>query len=139
MQLELRAIGNVGRRLPFHEELTLGGVVDLRGYAVDRIRGDTRFVYRTEYSLPLAKWRFFAFRAIGFWDSGYITLNFPRPNGDRDYLPAQRDGEYWRNDVGVGLRIYVKAIVLPLLGLDFAYGIEGKSSEVYFQVGLTDF
>ena len=44
-----------------------------------------------------------------------------------------------RNDVGVGLRIYVKAVVLPLLGLDFGYGLEGHSPELYFEVGLTDF
>jgi hypothetical protein len=29
--------------------------------------------------------------------------------------------------------------VLPLLGLDVGYGIEGKSPELYFEVGLTDF
>lgn len=138
-QLELRGIANVGRHLPFHEELTLGGVVDLRGYAVDRFRGDTRYVFRTEYSVPIAKWKFFAFRAVGFWDSGYITFNFPRETPDRNYLPSQLAGEYWRNDVGVGLRVYVGAVVLPLLGFDVAYGIEGESPAVYFEIGLTDF
>jgi hypothetical protein len=29
--------------------------------------------------------------------------------------------------------------VLPLLGLDVGYGIEGRRPEVYFEVGLTDF
>jgi outer membrane protein assembly factor BamA len=138
-QLELRAIGNIGYHLPFHEDLTIGGAPDLRGYAVDRYRGDTRLVYRTEYSVPLAKWRSFAFRAIGFWDSGYAAFNFPRQGDDRDYLPTQLEGSFWRNDVGAGLRIYVGAVVLPLLGLDFAYGIEGRSTEVYFELGLTDF
>ena len=138
-QLELRTIFNVGHHLPFHEELSLGGVVDLRGYAVDRYRGDTRFVYRTEYSVPIGSWRSFAFRAIGFWDAGYVAFNFPRPGGDRDYLPTQLAGGLWRNDVGVGLRIYVGAVVLPLLGLDLAYGIEARSPEVYFELGLTDF
>jgi len=132
-QLELRAIANVGYHLP------IGGASDLRGYAVDRYRGDTRLVYRTEYSVPLAKWRSLAFRAIGFWDSGYAAFHFPRPGDDRDYLPTQLEGEFWRNDVGGGLRIYVGAVVLPLLGLDLAYGIEGRSTEVYFELGLTDF
>ncbi|HWU90450.1 MAG TPA: hypothetical protein VN253_24465, partial [Kofleriaceae bacterium] len=125
--------------LPFHEELSLGGAVDLRGYAVDRYRGDTRLVYRTEYSVPIARWRSFAFRTIGFWDTGYIAFHVPRPGGDRDYLPAPLEGGLWRNDVGAGLRVYVGAVVLPLLGLDLAYGIEARSPEVYFELGLTDF
>lgn len=138
-QLQLRAIGNAGYHLPFHEDTSLGGATDLRGYAVDRYRGDTRLVFRTEYSVPIAKWRSFAFRALGFWDSGYIAFHFPRPGDDRDYLPTQLGTSFLRNDVGAGLRVYVGAIVLPLLGLDLAYGLEGRSPEVYFQLGLTDF
>jgi hypothetical protein len=45
----------------------------------------------------------------------------------------------WRNGVGAGLRVYIKAVVLPLLGLDVAYGIEARAPELYFQLGLTDF
>ncbi len=139
-QLELRTLFNAGHHLPIHEELTLGGTVDLRGYAVEQFRGDVRAVFRTEYSLPITKWKFFAFRAIGFFDSGYIGYQFRAPDGRRDYLPGQGDNASWfRNDVGLGLRIYVKAIVLPLLGLDLGYGIEGRSPALYFQVGLTDF
>ena len=138
-QLELRLLANAGYHLPFHEETSLGGVTDLRGYAVDRYRGDTRLVFRTEYSVPIAKWRSFAFRAIGFWDTGYIAFKFPRPGDDRDYLPTQLETSFRRNDVGAGVRVYVGAVVLPLLGLDVAYGIEGRSTEVYFQLGLTDF
>ena len=139
-ELELRHQLQVGRHLPFNEEFTLGGVSDLRGYNIDQFRGDTRATFRVEYSVPLVKWRFFAFRAIGFWDSGYIGFHFRDPSGKRDYLASQGDGaHYYRNDVGAGLRIYVSSIVLPLLGLDFGYGIEGHSPEVYFEVGLTDF
>jgi len=139
-QFELRGHFNAGRHLPMHEELTLGGTIDLRGYAIDQFRGDLRTMARAEYSLPITKWKFFAFRAIGFWDNGYISYQFRKPDGHRDYLPNQHDGaSYVRNDVGVGFRVYVKAIVLPLLGFDLAYGIEGKAPEIYFQVGLTDF
>lgn len=136
-QLELRALGTLGRRLPFHEDTTLGGATDLRGYAVDRFRGDTRFVGRAEYSVPITAWRSLAFRALAFWDSGYIALRSPR-RGDRDYLATQRDPVF-RNDFGAGLRIYVGAVVLPLLGLDVAYAVEGRVTELYFQLGLTDF
>ncbi|MEJ7600594.1 MAG: BamA/TamA family outer membrane protein [Kofleriaceae bacterium] len=139
-QLELRTNLQVGRHLPFHEELTLGGVADLRGYEIDRFRGDRRALVRAEYSVPLAQWNWLALRGIGFWDAGYMAYRNRRPGGDRDYLETQRDGASWfRNDVGAGLRVYLKSIVLPLLGLDIAYGIESRKPQVYFELGLTDF
>ena len=137
-ELELRGLVSAGRHMPLHEDLTLGGVSDLRGYDVDQFRGDTRAVARAEYSVPLFKWRFLAFRAIGFYDTGYVGFHNRRPS-DRDYLPNQTGAGYRRSDVGAGLRIYLNNIVLPLLGLDLGYGIEGHSPQVYFEVGLTDF
>jgi outer membrane protein assembly factor BamA len=137
-ELELRGLFSAGRHLPLHEELTLGGIPDLRGYDVDQFHGDTRAVARVEYSVPLFQWRFLAFRAIGFYDAGYLGFYNRRPT-DRDYLPGQKTAGYWRSDVGGGLRIYLNNIVLPLLGLDLGYGIEGHSPEIYFEVGLTDF
>ncbi|HEU4731100.1 MAG TPA: BamA/TamA family outer membrane protein [Kofleriaceae bacterium] len=136
-ELELRVHGNVGRHLPLHEDLTLGGVSDLRGYDVDQFRGDVRGVFRAEYSVPLFKWRFLAFRALGFYDTGYVGFHSRRD--DRVFLPNQLGDGYVRSDVGGGLRIYLNNIVLPLLGLDLGYGIEGHSPEIYFEVGLTDF
>jgi outer membrane protein insertion porin family len=138
-QLEFRTSVGIGRHLPFHEELTLGGVVDLRGYPVDMFRGDRRAAGRVEYSLQLAKWWMFSFRAIGFFDAGYVGFHWRDPS-TRNYLPTQHDGAHWiRSDVGGGLRVYVGNIVLPLLGLDYAYGLEGKRRELYFEIGLTDF
>jgi outer membrane protein insertion porin family len=137
-ELELRGIFNAGRHLPLHEDLTLGGVSDLRGYDVDQFRGDVRTLLRAEYSVPLFKWRFLAFRALGFFDSGYVGFH-SRRGSDRDFLPNERSAGYVRNDVGGGLRVYLNNIVLPLLGLDLGYGIEGHSPEIYFEVGLTDF
>ncbi|MBX3161219.1 MAG: BamA/TamA family outer membrane protein [Deltaproteobacteria bacterium] len=137
-QLEVRTHINVGYKLPFHEELVNGGIIDLRGYALEQFRGDTRGMWRAEYSVPITKWRFLAFRAVGFYDSAYMGFNFQR--GDRDYLPSQTPGASWfRSNVGGGLRVYVRNIVLPLLGFDIAYALEGKHTEVYFEVGLTDF
>ena len=139
-ELELRTHLSAGYHLPLNEDLTLGGVSDLRGYNVDQFRGDVRTLFRAEYSLPITRWRFLSFRALGFWDTGYIGNSFQRTSGDRDYLDTQKNGSHWwRNDVGAGLRVYVSTIVLPLLGLDFGYGIEGHSPEIYFEVGLTDF
>ena len=139
-ELELRTRFQAGRHVPFQEDLTLGGVPDLRGYDVDQFRGDLTWMFRAEYSVPLFKWRSFAFRALGFYDSGFVGRYNADTSGRRDYLATQAPGSAWfRNDVGAGLRIYVSSIVLPLLGLDFGYGIEGHSPEVYFEVGLTDF
>lgn len=137
-ELELRTGFAVGRHLPLHEDFSLGGVSDLRGYAVDQFRGDLRLSARAEYSVPLFKWRFLAFRALGFYDVGYIGYQARRLD-DRVFLPDQLRGGYVRNDVGAGLRVYLNNIVLPLLGLDLGYGIEGHSPQIYFEVGLTDF
>ena len=41
--------------------------------------------------------------------------------------------------MGAGIRLYVRQVVLPLLGLDFGYGLESGGVEVYFAIGLTDF
>jgi outer membrane protein assembly factor BamA len=136
-ELELRGHLDAGRHLPLHEDLTLGGVSDLRGYDVDQFRGDVRAVARAEYSVPLFKWRIFAFRALGFYDTGYVGFHSFR--ADRDYLLNQRTASYVRDDVGAGFRIYVNNVVLPLLGFDLGYGIEGHSPEINFEVGLTDF
>jgi outer membrane protein assembly factor BamA len=139
-ELELRTNVQIGRHLPFNEELTEGGVTDLRGYALDQFRGDFRTLARAEYSVPLFTFRMFALRAITFWDSGFVGNYFHDPSGKRDYLPSQAIGDHWlRNDVGAGLRVYVSSVVLPLLGLDFGYGLEAHNPEVYFEVGLTDF
>lgn len=139
-QFEIRVGGGIGRHLPLHEDLKLGGAGDLRGYAVDQFRGDRRAIGRIEYSLPIAKYRMLAFRGIGFWDGGSIGFHSPRTGGDRIYLASQGVGiDRWRSDIGLGLRIYVKSIVLPLLGLDVGYGLESRAPQLYFEVGITDF
>nr|HEX4315038.1 BamA/TamA family outer membrane protein [Kofleriaceae bacterium] len=136
-ELEVRGILNGGYNLPFHEEVALGGATDLRGYDQDQFRGDFNAVLRAEYSVPLYKYKLFAFRGLAFYDGGYDT--FLHKATDRDYLPSELGVGFLRNDVGIGFRVYVKNVVLPLLGLDLGYGIEGHSPEVYFELGLTDF
>jgi outer membrane protein assembly factor BamA len=139
-QLELRTYLGWGYHLPFHEDFTLGSATDLRGYAYEQFRGDTRVLGRVEYSVPVAKYKFIRLRAIGFFDSGYIGFHQLRDPGERIYQPSQlNDNGWFRNDVGAGIRIYVGAIVLPLVGVDVAYGIEGKEPQLYLQIGLTDF
>jgi len=139
-QLELRTNFQIGRKLPAHEELVTGGVLDLRGYALDQFRGDLRTMFRVEYSWPLVKASALRFRGIAFFDSAYLGFHFPRTDGKRDYLATQAEGSSWfRNNVGVGLRMYVGWVVVPVLGLDIAYGFEGKATQLVFEVGFTDF
>ncbi len=139
-QLELRTNLQIGRQLPVHEELVTGGVLDIRGYALDQFRGDLRTMFRAEYSWPLIKISALRFRGIAFYDSAYIGFHFPRTDTKRDYLPTQTEGSSWfRNSVGLGLRMYVGWVVVPVLGLDVAYGLEGKATQLVFEVGFTDF
>lgn len=138
-ELEIRTRFQAGRRLPFHEDITLGGASDLRGYSVDQFRGNLAAMARAEYSVPIYKYRLFAFRAIGFYDMGYVRRGAEDLPG-RVYLPDQPPGTSWfRSDAGGGIRLYVSTIVLPLLGFDIAYGIESHAPEYYFELGLTDF
>ncbi|MBA3539081.1 MAG: BamA/TamA family outer membrane protein [Deltaproteobacteria bacterium] len=138
--LEFRASLAAGRHLPLHEELALGGPTNLRGYLFDQFRGDTRVFAKAEYSVPVFRYRWLAFRALGFVDTGAIGYRYRRPSG-RDYLSPTADAGagWWRNDVGGGMRVYLNNIVLPLLGFDIGYGLERKETAFYLQVGLTDF
>ncbi len=139
-QLELRTNLQIGRNLPAHEELVTGGVLDIRGYALDQFRGDLRATFRAEYSFPLFKVSALRFRGIAFYDHAYNGFHFPRTDGKRDYLATQAKGSSWvRSDVGAGLRMYVGWVVVPVLGLDIAYGLEGKATQLVFEVGFTDF
>jgi outer membrane protein assembly factor BamA len=139
-ELEVRSINSLGWRTPFHEDNAMGGASDLRGYLTDQFRGDLNVVFRAEYSVPMFQWWMFKFRALGFYDWGYATFVFPRAAGvDRSYLPGQLDRGFIRDDIGAGFRVYVKSVVLPLLGVDVAYGIAAKSPEIVLELGLTDF
>jgi outer membrane protein assembly factor BamA len=142
-EFQIRTFVNGGYDLPLHEEVALGGSTDLRGYDSDQFRGDFNALLRFEYSVPMFKYKIFAFRALAFYDGGYDTFLHPDASGRNYLLPEiEQDGHraaWQRNDVGAGIRLYVKNVVLPLLGLDLGYGIEGHSPEVYFELGLTDF
>jgi outer membrane protein assembly factor BamA len=129
----------LGNNLPFHAEVTSGGT-NLRGYRNRQYRGDFKASNTMEFSVPLFKIGSVAFRALAFWDSAYTGFVNNAEMGTRDYLPGQTDEEIsrWRNGVGGGFRIYMRSIVLPLLGLDWGYGIETGEWQMYFAVGLTE-
>ena len=140
----------VGHDLPFQQEVTMGGTA-MRGYLNDQFRGDLRVAGNLEYSFPLLTLtRVFSFvgldmpleiRGLGFFDSGYTTF-LNATNQERNYLPKSARGDTttlapFKNSVGVGTRLNLRGIVLPLLGLDFGYGLEARDLQIYLAIGLT--
>lgn len=138
--LVLRGSATYGSNLPFQQELTSGGT-NLRGYRNMQFRGDTRVWGSFEYSVPFFKIGPLAFRGLAFADMAYTTfLSDEAVNSQRHYLRDQTevDSGQFRLGVGAGFRIYVRSIVMPLLGVDVGYGPQADSNYVYFAVGLTE-
>ncbi len=139
--LVVRAALGVGGDLPFQHEFTLGGTAH-RGLENAQLRGDLRATGGVEYSLPMVSYRGLSLRALGFWDTGYATFldASPGDEGFRRYLPGA-DADGWaplKNSVGLGTRVYLRQVVLPLLGLDFGYGVERRAFEIYLAIGLVE-
>lgn len=130
-----------GHNVPFQQEFTSGGT-DLRGYKNRALRGNLRAAAKAEYSVPFFTIKGFALRGLAFWDTTYTRWFRSRDNLDRNFLPNHDTGSRlagFKNSVGLGTRIYLRQVVLPLLGLDIGYGLENRAKEIYFAVGLTDF
>jgi outer membrane protein insertion porin family len=138
--LILKGFVALGHDLPFEQEFTSGGT-SMRGWKNAQLRGDFQINANAEYSLPLFNIEGLSVRGLGFWDSTYTTF-VDRQTGDafRNYLPGSeaRGLAPFKNSVGVGTRLYLRQIVLPLLGLDFGYGVERGDFEIYLAIGLTD-
>jgi outer membrane protein insertion porin family len=134
----VKAHADVGYHMPFQQEYLVGGTA-MRGWLNNQFRGDTRALVNVEYSVPLFEVEGLQFRGIGFWDSGYTTF-LTNSNPERNYLPNSepRGLVPFKNSVGVGTRLFLRQIVLPLLGLDFGYGLEAHQLEIYLAIGLTD-
>jgi outer membrane protein insertion porin family len=129
-----------GQDLPFQQELTAGGTAQ-RGYKNNQFRGDAQAGLNVEYSLQALSIKGVSLRLLGFVDSTYTAfLDTDASDVQRHYLPGHdRLGlAPFKNTVGVGTRIYVRQIVLPLLGLDLGYGLERGDFEIYLAIGLTD-
>jgi outer membrane protein assembly factor BamA len=138
--LILKGAFGYGHDMPFQQEYTAGGTAQ-RGWKNNQFRGDLRVTANAEYSVPIVTIKGLAIRGITFWDSSYITFrDADESSGMRDYLPGAdvRGLAPLRNSVGVGTRFYLRQIVLPLLGLDFGYGVERGDYEIYLAIGLTD-
>ena len=130
-----------GRNLPFQQEVTTGGT-SMRGYKNAQLRGNLKAQANLEYSMPVFSISGFSMRALAFWDSAYVTFTKAEngPLSERHYLPGAeaRGLDPFKNSVGGGVRFYLQQIVLPLLGVDFGYGLERGEYEIYLAIGLTD-
>ncbi|CAN5848978.1 hypothetical protein BH11MYX3_BH11MYX3_21950 [soil metagenome] len=128
---------NYGVTLPFQQEFKTGGT-SMRGYLNDQFRGDFKSSVNLEYSVPMISVAGLSIRGLLFVDSAFTTF-IKTDNPERNYLPnGQRGIDGFRNSVGAGTRFYLRQIVLPLLGLDFGYGLEANDFQIYLAIGLTD-
>jgi outer membrane protein assembly factor BamA len=137
--LVLKTSFSYGEELPFQQELQAGGTAQ-RGWKNSQFRGDLRATANVEYSVPVFTVSGVGLRALAFWDSAYITFRNTETNTQRQYLPGAeaRGLDPFKNTVGAGIRLYMRQIVLPLLGLDVGYGLERRDYEIYLAIGLTD-
>jgi outer membrane protein insertion porin family len=146
--LVLRAEAQLGVDLPFYTELTTGGG-NLRGFLHRQFRGDTKGSLTAEYHFPLFRVSPLAVRGVAFSDTALTYFrNIPDDgvrlglNGElvRRYLPNQREGlsgGQLTQGVGAGVRLYLSNIVLPLLGVDVAYGVNPGAVRVYVVAGVS--
>ncbi|HEY2746536.1 MAG TPA: polymerase, partial [Polyangia bacterium] len=136
---------------PFKMEVETGGAL-MRGLAFRQYRGDTDVRATLEYILPLFTVYGLSVRMIGFYDTNLTwfrslpdqaspTARFvTRGSTWRDFLPDTPSGvvrDSWHNGLGGGLRFYLRGVILPLLGVDFAYGLEGNEFQWYLSIGST--
>lgn len=131
---------------PFHRELFMGGSL-LPGYTHRLALGDTNTSLRVAYNLPLFKVWWFHFRQVFYYRNAWIFFRnggknkpyFKENHGVRRYhlahTPGPTDRSSFLQSVGTGLRLFVKAVAIPLLGVDVAYGFESNDVRFYFYVG----
>ena len=153
------ANATAGHNLLFWNENTAGGN-NLRGYLGQQFRGDTQLGGKLEYHFPLFSISSLDFRALGFYDVQALWFRNPPdggppfmdPNGqgyganyvqrnttDARTFPTLQPTGFSRdsihNDVGVGLRFFLRSVAVPLVGVDFGYGIEARSWQFIIVVG----
>jgi outer membrane protein assembly factor BamA len=145
--LVLRGEAAAGMDLPFHQELVMGGN-SLRGFLHRQFRGDSRLSFTAEYHFPLFTIRSLAFRGVAFSDTGLMLwrdISEDRQlldvNGRvmRGFLPDAEGGlkgSTLAQGVGGGLRLYLRNVVLPLVGVDVAYGVNSGEFRFYLVAGV---
>jgi outer membrane protein assembly factor BamA len=140
---------NAGHNMPYWVENTAGGP-NLRGYLNQQFRGDTQAGAKVEFHFPLFSIGSLDFRALGFYDmqaiwfrevpTDLMGMNYVRPTPDmRNFPPDNTYGFSWNqsvhNDVGAGLRFFLRSVAVPLVGFDAGYGIEANNWRFILIIG----
>jgi outer membrane protein insertion porin family len=146
-----------GHNLPFWSENTAGGT-NLRGYLGQQFRGDTQLWGKAEYHFPLFSIGSLDFRGLGFYDVAAIwfrdvptapvvvdpnnpNLSYTQRNtpDGRTFPTTLQSGFSWNqsvhNDVGAGLRFFLRSVAVPLIGFDAGYGIEAHNWQFILVIG----
>ncbi|HEY5088694.1 MAG TPA: polymerase, partial [Polyangia bacterium] len=131
---------------------------NLRGFLNQQFRGDTQLWGKAEYHFPLFSIGSLDFRALGFYDVSAIWFrevptNGPivtDPSGTSTYYqrgtPDQRTfptslqsgfsfGQSVHQDVGGGLRFFLRSVAVPLIGFDAGYGIQANNWQFILVIG----
>jgi outer membrane protein insertion porin family len=141
----------IGHNLPFWSENFAGGT-NLRGFLNQQFRGDTQLWGKAEYHFPLFSIGSLDFRALGFYDATAIWFrDVPTtPDIDPNYTirntPDQRTfptsiqsgfslSQSVHQDVGAGLRFFLRSVAVPLVGFDAGYGLQANSWQFILIVG----
>jgi len=145
------AYAATGHDLPFWNELTVGGP-NLRGYLYQQFRGDTQISAKAEYHFALFSVGPADFRGLVFYDAAALWFrDLPpdidpltgyrvRATPDGRSFPTQEEAGFSakrdiHNDVGAGLRFFLRSIAIPLIGFDAGYGIEARHWQFLLVIG----
>jgi hypothetical protein len=149
--LVVRARAALGWNQPLWHESTLRAF-DLRGVQDRRYRGDTMLSAQVEHHVPLATPGPFVLRGLVFADAAALwwgrlpakdvtrTVYDERRDG-RQFLPAQQLAQGFsptrdlHASAGLGLRLFLHPLSVPLLGVDVAYAFREQSVGLVVTVG----
>lgn len=133
---------NIGNRMPLWSENWAGGS-NLRGFQYMRFRGDTHAYFGSEFHFPLFSVMQLDVRGLLFYDLHAVywrTIDRSRFDG-RNFLQEPyiqtgfRSNRDVHNGVGGGLRFYLRSVAVPLVGVDYGYGIEDEAFRMVLVVG----
>ncbi len=125
-----RAEFGVGENLPQYKELTVGGITGLRGYPVDYLRGDRRYVFTLErrYFSDVYIFNLLRMGAVAFIDVGKAWG-----------LPNEPESPVL-SDVGIGLRFSsTKVRIGNVIHVDIATPTSAKAGIDKYQLTIGAF
>jgi outer membrane protein assembly factor BamA len=133
-----------GERAPLWSEAWSGGS-NLRGYDYMRFRGDTRVYYGSEFHFPIISLGSLDIRGLGFYDVHSVWWRHKDDSriakDGRNFLTDEYQPKGFKltrdihNGVGGGLRFFLRSIAVPLVGLDYGYGVEDRSWRFVLIIG----